>query len=53
MGDDQQEQDDLDAVYAQQENEERSQWEARIKERGWRVANEFSREVKEWLKEHT
>jgi hypothetical protein len=41
VGCDEQEQDDLDAVYAQYENEERAQWEARIKERSRQVTAKF------------
>lgn len=47
--DDQQECDDLDAMYAQQQNEERRQWEERILARGQRIHEEFQHEVKEWL----
>lgn len=50
--DEQQSQDDLDAAYAQQDNEERRHWEERILARGRRVQEEFIREVKEWFKEH-
>jgi len=50
--DDQQWEDDLAAAYAQQENEERRQWEERILARGRRVYEEFQPEVKQWLKEH-
>ncbi len=49
---DQQEQDDLDAVYAQQDNEERRQFEERILARGKRVYQDFDREIREWLKQH-
>lgn len=50
--DDQQWEDDIAAAYAQRENEERREWEERILARGRRVAEEFNREVKEWLEEH-
>lgn len=46
-----QEQDDLDAAYAQQQGEERRQWEERILARSQRVYEEFSQEVKAWLSE--
>lgn len=46
------EQDDLDAAYAQQENEERRHFEERILARAQRVYDEFHIEVKDWLKEH-
>jgi hypothetical protein len=41
---DQQEQDDLDAAYAQQEGEERRQWEERILKRSADVTERFHRE---------
>jgi len=47
--DDQQEQDNLDAIYAQQEGENRQEWEARIRARGERVQDEFRRECREWF----
>lgn len=46
-------QDDLDAAYAQQQGEERRQWEERILARSQRVYDEFQIEVKQWLKEHS
>lgn len=46
-------QDDLDAAYAQQQGEERRQWEERILTRAQRVYDEFQIEVKQWLKEHS
>ncbi len=49
---DQQEQDDLDAAYAQRENEERHHFEERILARAQRVYEEFDREIREWLKQH-
>lgn len=53
MSGDQQEQDDLDAAYAQQEGEERRQWEERILARGRRVYEEWRPEAQAWIKEHT
>lgn len=50
---DEQEQDDLDAAYAQQQGEERRQFEERILARGRRVYEEWLPEVRAWLKEHT
>lgn len=47
------EQDDLDAAYAQQEGEERRQWEDRILVRAQRVYDEFQPEVRDWLKRMT
>lgn len=52
MSGEQQEQDDLDAAYAQQEGEERRQWEERILSRAQKVYDEFHQGVKDWLKEH-
>lgn len=47
-----QEQDDLDAAYAQQQGEERRHFEERILARAQRVYDEFQIEVKDWLREH-
>lgn len=46
---DEQEQDDLDAAYAQQEGEERRQWETRIMARAQKVYEEWQPEVRAWL----
>lgn len=43
------EQDDLDAAYAQQEGEERRQWEERILARAQKVYDEWQPEVRAWL----
>lgn len=45
------EQDDLDAAYAQQEGEERRHFEERILARAQRVYEEFSQDVKAWMSE--
>lgn len=45
------EQDDLDSWYAQRDDEQRRDYEERILAHGRKVADEFSREVREWLKE--
>jgi hypothetical protein len=42
------EQDDLDAAYAQQENEERRHWEERILARSKLVTEQFKRINAEW-----
>lgn len=47
------EQDDLDAAYAQQEGEERRQWEERILARAQKVYDEWQPEVREWLEHMT
>ena len=47
------EQDDLDSWYAQQQGEERRQFEERILARAQRVYDEFQPEVRDWLKRMT
>lgn len=48
-----QEQDDLDAAYAQAEGEERRQWEERILARAQKVYDEWQPEVRAWLERMT
>jgi hypothetical protein len=47
------EQDDLDAAYAQQQGEERRHFEERILSRAQKVYNEWQPEVREWLERMT